>query len=170
MRVTSIPRITESISISEYVFGAAQRQITYPGLAQCISVTKFSGGLLRGTHISPGSSPDEVKEHFRLLNAGSVGQYSDWYVIGQFQEHFRTANAVMGNMSSLRQTLRKRLGKGNTFYTFDTSALTASENWAFGIDIRATQQNYKLEFSFAKAFGRPDKPFSKLSDWYFTKI
>ena len=170
MRVTSIPRVSESIDIPEYVFGSAQKQITYPGLAQCISVTKFSGGLLRGTHISPGCSPDEVKEHFRLLNAGSVGQYSDWYVIGQFNEHFATANAVMHNISALRKTLRKRLGKNNTFYSFNTSPLSAGEGWTFGIDIRATQQNYKLQFSFAKAFGARTKPFSPLSNWYFTKL
>ena len=170
MRVTKIEEFAESARVPEYVVGAAQSEITYPGLSQCISITGYHVGRLLGTHISPGSTKDEIAEHFRLLSTDCGNYYPTWYIAGQFTKHFATASAVMNTMDKFRKTVRKALGKDATYYVYDTSLLTESEGWSFGIDIRATLVGGEPKFSFAKFGGRRDKPFSDLATWYFMRL
>ena len=170
MRVTKIAEFGESARVPEYVVGAAQREITYPGLSQCISITGYHVGRVLGTHISPGCTAEEVKEHFRLLSTSCGNHYPTWYIAGQFTKHFATPKAVMGSMDKFRKTVRKELGSDATYHVFDTSSLTETEGWSFGIDIRAELQNDGLKFGFAKFGGRRDKAFHNLALWYFKRM
>jgi len=170
VRVKKIEAFADSARVPEYVVGAAQREITYPGLSQCISITGYHVGRVLGTHISPGSTAEEIKEHFRLLSTECGDHFPTWYIAGQFRKHFATSKAVMSSMDKFRKTVRKELGKDATYYVFDTSTLTESEGWSFGIDIRATLTNGEPKFSFAKFGGRRDKPFSNLAAWYFNRL
>ena len=170
MRVTKIENFADTARVPEYVVGAAAREITYPGLSQCISITGYHVGRVLGTHISPGSTTEEIGEHFRLLSTQCGDHYPAWYIAGQFQKHFATAKAVMSSMDKFRKTVREGLGTDATYYVFDTSALTESEGWSFGIDIRARLVNGEPKFSFAKFGGRLDKAFNNLAVWYFTRL
>lgn len=170
MRVTRITGFGESASIPEYVVGAAQQQLTYPGLSQCISITGYHVGRLLGTHISPGSSAAEIDEHFRALTTDCGAHYPVWYIAGQFQKHFATPKAVMGSMDKFRKTARAKLGRDATLRVFDTSSLTESEGWSFGLDIRARLVDGEPVFSFAKFGGRRDKAFHSLARWYFNRL
>ena len=170
MRVTKITSFSETASIPEYVVGAAQQQITFPGLSQCISITGYHVGRLLGTHISPGSSSAEIDEHFRVLTAECGDHFPEWFIAGQFQKHFATPKAVMGSMDKFRKTARAKLGQNTTLHVFDTSTLTETEGWSFGLDIRANLVDGEPRFSFAKFGGRKDKPFHPLARWYFKRL
>ena len=169
MRVKKIQSVAESASIGEYVVGAAQREITYPGLVQCISITGYHVGRLLGTHISPGSTADEIVEHFRLLTTDCGDHYPAWYIAGQFKEHFATPKAVMSSMDKFRKTAREKLGKDSALYVFDSSTLKESEHWNWGIDIRATLVDGAPKFSFAKGSGAK-KRFYNLAGFYFNRL
>lgn len=170
MRVTKISEALDSAYIFEYNVGNGQREVTYPGLQQCISVTGYSAGGVLGTHISPGATADEIKEHFRLLRTECGSYYPTWYVVGQFQEHFDTPNAIMSSMEEVRKTLRKRLGRDDTYYVLDTSTLSQSLHYTYGIDIRASLISGELSFGFAKSGGSRDKSFKSFNSWYFNRL
>lgn len=170
MRVKKIDAFGDTVSVREYVAGAAQRQITYPGLAQCISITGYHVGRLLGTHISPGSTADELDEHFRLLNDELGDHYSTWYLAGQLQEHFATSSAIMNSVDKLRKTVRSRLGKDATYYLLDTTSVTNALHSNYGIDIQATLVGGEPKFGFAKALGRKDKQFTPITAWYFNRL
>ena len=170
MRVTSIPTFAATASIPEYVFGAAQQEITYPGLSQCISITGYGVGRLVGTHISPGSTVDEIDAHFSLLRDASTNCQPTWYIAGQFTKHFATAKAVMNTWDKFRKTVRTKLGDASAYYVFDTSKLTEEAGWSFGLDIRATLVDGAPKFCFAKFGGRKDKPFKNLALFYFNRL
>lgn len=167
MAVKKITGFADSVSVLEYTAGSAQREITYPGLQQCISITGRHNGVILGTHISPGASSDDIEEHFDLLQTGFGPVYPEWYIAGQFQNHYTTPKAVMGSPEAFRKTVRKHLGKTATFYVFDTSALADSiGNW--GINIRAELVGNEPKFSFRKAMGKAD--YQSFSLWYFSKM
>lgn len=170
MRVTKIVPFVDSASVPEYVVGAAQREIVYPGLQQCISVTGYHVGRVLGTHISPGATVEEIKAHFRLLSTDCGEHYSSWYIAGQFKNHFVTPKAVMSSMDKVRKTLREELGKDATYYVFDTSTLSDSLGYTYGIDIRASLVGGALKFGFAKSGGRRDKAFNNIAVWYFNRL
>lgn len=169
MPVVRIPRFQDEERVSEYYVAAARQEITFPGLMQCISITGYHVGRLLGTHISPGATSDEVVEHFRILTTECGDHFPTWYVAGQFQNHFATPKAVMNSWDNVRKTLRANLGSNSAHYVFDTSSLTATEHWP-GIDVRAQLVNGEPKFSFARALGRRDKPFSHLAHWYFNRL
>lgn len=170
MAVVKISNFAESASINEYYVGAAQRVVTYPGLIQCISITGYHIGRIMGTHISPGSSADDISEHFRILTTECGAHYPVWYIAGQFREHFATPKAVMNSMDKFRKMAREKLGKSSTLYVFDTSDLKEEAGFTYGIDIRATLVDGEPKFGFAKKGGRPDKPFKNLAVWYFDRL
>lgn len=170
MAVERIDTIADKTIINEYYVGAAQRQVAYPGLEQCLSVTGSTTSRVVGTHISPGSSKDDIKEHFQILTSEFGDCNPEWYIAGQVSKHFATAGAVLSSMDQVRKTARKELGKTSDIYLFDTSDLTRTEHWTYGIEIRATLSGGSLKFSFARSGGRPDRPFHNLPGWYFNRI
>lgn len=170
MRVKLINGFPPSARITEYLVGAAQEEITYPGLSQCISITGYHVGRILGTHISPGSTQEEIDEHFRLLTTACGDHYGVWYIAGQFRNHFATPKAVMSSMEKLRQTTREKLGNNSALHVYDTSALTQTEGWSWGLDIRATLVEGEPKFAFAKFGGGQDKRFKNLALWYFDRL
>jgi hypothetical protein len=161
--------IQERQEVPEYTVGVARKEIVYPGLAQCISITAYDQGRLIGTHISPGSTEEELEEHFTLLKEASENRVLTWYVAGQFENHFKTPKAILSSRDVLERTVQDKLGRQSTYYMFDTS-LVAQEIGGFGIDLLASIVNVQLKFGIAKAFGPKKKTFRNIALWFFTRI
>lgn len=170
MPVEKIPTCEPHASIPEYVVGEAQRQITYSSISFCITITGFDIGRLLGTHISPRATHDEVNEHFRILTTECGAHYPQWFIAGQFKNHFAHPKAVMKSLDDLRNMARAQLGNDAELFVFDTSQLTELMEWGFGLDLRVTLRGNKPHFSFAKAFGAKDQPFKELLHWYFNRL
>jgi hypothetical protein len=168
VRVQKIADFGDTASVTEYLAGAAQRQITYPGLQQCISITGYHVGRVLGTHVSPGATSDELDEHFRLLSSECGDHWDIWYVAGQLQNHFSTSTAIINSLGKLRQTLHTKLGKDATYYLFDTSNLS-NDLAGWGVDVRATLVGTKVEFAVAKWPSR-NANFMPLNVWHFKRL
>ena len=161
--------VPERQYVPEYTVGVARKEIVYPGLAQCISVTGYYQGRLIGTHVSPGCTAEELDDHFAMLRTESESQALSWYVAGQFRNHFQTSKAIMDSRDALERTVQGQLGQHCTFHLFDTSAV-ALEIGGFGIDLLASIVNAQVKFGIAKAFGSKQKTFKNIALWYFTRI
>ena len=164
MTIKTLPGFPESQNCVEYTVGAAQKEFIYPAIQQCISLTGFNIGGLLGTHISPGSSAEDVEQLLNALRSGGGANYPDWYIVGQFQEHFKYTKVKWTSIEKIVKTLRMKLSKTANFYAFDTSPIVSKNRWNWGVDIKANRAPFGVNFSYAKSGGAKTKPFKPITD------
>lgn len=163
MAIRTLPGFPESQTCLEYMVGAAHKKFMYPGIQQCISLTGFNVAGLLGAHISPGSSKLDIDAILRALRSGGGENYPDWYIVGQFQEHFKYSKVKWNSLDKIVNDLRKQLGKKANFYAFDTGDIVKRQKWSWGIDIQAEHTPFEAKFSYAKAGGARTKAFTPIT-------
>ena len=166
MAIYTLPGFPDSQTCVEYAVGVSRKKFLYPGVAQCLSLTGFNVSGLLGTHISPGSTRLDIEGIMRALRAGGGENFPDWYIVGQFQEHFQHSRINWTSIKNIVKDLRKQLGKKANFYVFDTSPIVEKHDWAWGIDIQAEHTPFAAKFSYAKAKGPQSQPFTAITDGF----
>lgn len=155
----------------EYTAGAAQKKFTYPGIIQCLSLTGVNEVGLLGTHISPGSSKADIEQLLNALRSGGGENFPHWYVVGQFQQHFKHSKVKWTSINKIVLALQKKLSKTAKFHVFDTSPIVDKEHWSWGIDIQVKRGATVLtpQVSYAKAGGSKTKAFTQITNGFEVK-
>lgn len=166
MAIVTLPGFPDSQTCLEYTVGAAHKKFIYPGIQQCISLTGFNVAGLLGTHISPGSSKLDIDTILHALRSGGGENFSDWYIVGQFQEHFKHSKVKWTSFDKIVKDLRKQLSKTANFYVFDTTPIVNAQQWTWGIDIQAEHTPFEAKFSYAKASGPKIKNFTAITNGF----
>ena len=169
MTVQALQGFPDSQMCFEYTVGAARNEFLYPGIQQCISLTGFNVSGLLGTHISPGSSTLDIDKTFNVLRSGGGANYPDWYIVGQFEEHFKHTKVNWNSIDKIVKSLRKNLSKTANLHFFDTSPIVKREGWSWGIDIKAERAVFGIDFSYAKPGGLNTKLFTSMTEDFLKK-
>jgi len=163
MTVKALPGFTPSQSVFEYCVAAAQDELVYPGILQCISITGYSVGGLIGTHVSPGATEEDLQNTFQILRSGAGRNFDTWYVVGNFTKHFTYIKVPWWNTArKIKSALRKNLSKSAKYWAFNTDTIEGSGS-GFGIDVIATRGASGVEIAYAKASRQGDKPRQPIS-------
>lgn len=157
-----MPGFPDTQNVYEYCVAAAQKQMVYPGIQQCISITGFSVFGLLGTHVSPGATADEIDKTLEILKTGGGANYPNWYIVGNFSNFFNYTQVGWNSFAKIASALRKNLSKKATYLVFDTSDISNSVG-SWGIDILATRNTFGVDFAYAKGSGPSPKPTTAIT-------
>ncbi|MFM0632784.1 hypothetical protein [Paraburkholderia xenovorans] len=173
-KITTLPgNLGSHDNVTEYTVAAARTQLTYPAIQQCISITGFNAYGLLGAHVSPGANNKQIAETFKILIEHGGKSYPTWYVVGNFEQHFKWTKVGWNSTLKIAGAMRDNLGELLTYYSLDTSAVSkgpVNDPWSWGIDIRATHTTSGVEFAYAKALGPNTKTFTTIPDVFFIQV
>nr|CAX67698.1 hypothetical protein Y69_0159 [Yersinia enterocolitica] len=74
--------IAISANIRESECRLAAREICYPGLSSCITITLFNGDIMVGIHCTIANSAHEIRDAIKEIKEKIAIEFSDCYVIG----------------------------------------------------------------------------------------
>ncbi|MGB1239245.1 MAG: hypothetical protein ACPG4U_13590 [Pseudomonadales bacterium] len=162
MPIQALPGFPPTQNIVEYCIGSAKDSCVYPRILQCLSITGFTKQGLIGTHISPGATEEDLKQTFETLRTGGGSNIKQWYIVGNFQKHFQDTKVGWTSVAKIAKRLRKEFDSGAVYQIADTTALLKSPGCSWGIDICAKRESTSVSYTFARAGGAKDKPFTEL--------
>lgn len=142
-------------SLVEYHVGKAQRSCVFPAIQQCFAIVGVRATHMACTHVSPGSSAQDITDTFDALKDIGGTWASDWYVLGPCAHFFRSTNTPWTSITDVRAAFTAAFGDtGANHWIMDLTS--QRENFGFGIDVRAdfTVGNRSPAFSYKKGFAR----------------
>jgi hypothetical protein len=119
----------EQLKVFESSTASADRKVAYPGILQCITLTGVTSTGLVGAHISPGQSPESIRDQCGYLNELGASRCLDWYLVGNIMIHASCSQAKdkgWVSTGSIVQHLKSELETAAPFYAYDTSLEASS--------------------------------------------
>lgn len=148
----NLPGFVGERKIVEYCAGVAQNEIEYPGIAQCISITGLTTAGMIGAHISPGSTRKNMDDLLQMLRSGGIKTSIAIYVVGNFDEHFSTSNAIWKQKKQMIKELRSTLDTRTVIYSCNTSQFLQNVG-GHSLNIWATRQPTSIQFTYRARTG-----------------
>ncbi|WP_045413145.1 hypothetical protein [Vibrio owensii] len=163
--------IEEEQKVYEYVVSAAEKRIIYPGVIQCITITGVVPNIgIIGTHISPGATKEEIEKTFEILNSGGAAGCSSWYLVGNFEQHYKYNQIGWKSEKKIIQYMRSKLGGNARYFSCDISSMAKDFGHTWGTDIYAELDRDNIFFSEKKSASRNNESESKLIRADFTEF
>ncbi|WP_104024503.1 hypothetical protein [Vibrio hyugaensis] len=155
--------VKDEQSVFEYVVSSATKRIIYPGVIQCITITGVVPNIgIIGAHISPGATKSEIEATFDILNTGGSAGCLSWYVMGNFEQHFKYNKFGWKSEKKVLKYISSKLGKNARYFSFDIGTIAKDCCHTWGTDILVELNADEIYFSEKKSASRVDKSEFKL--------
>jgi|APMI01.1.fsa_nt_gi hypothetical protein len=154
----------DDISLPEKRVGMGNKSCTYPGIQQCFAIAGWTAGGAIGTHVTPGSTKQELNDTFDYLKQLGGKSVRYWYVVGPFVDHFATTTALWKSVKDIQTTFDKFFkNNANNRYILDAREQRKIHTW--GINIRAEHRAWEgmIRFSYAPAMGKGSNTYNAFS-------
>lgn len=162
-------------SLPERWVGIANDVCIFPGIEQCFAVLGFRHDCLICTHVTPGTTKDEMSETFDALAGLGGAEVLHWYILGPRGAHFGTSTALWTNDAAIKKTFKKQLKNKNASYLMLDSSAEARlpipdidrpghTRQPRGIDIRAQDRGAGPSFSY-RPMGFVNRQTRALHPW-----
>lgn len=92
------------LNVEEGQIGKAMQSAIFPGIAQCFAIAGRRQSFMICTHVTPGSSAQDITDTFELMRELGGTWVSSWHVVGPFSEHFNTSTAQWTSVQDIRDT------------------------------------------------------------------
>jgi hypothetical protein len=159
-----------NLSLPEYRVGKASTSCIYPGIGQCFAIAGWAQDGMVCTHVSPGSTQDEIADTFHEMGNLGGDTILYWYVVGPFVQHFAEKKAQWRKAKDVLKSFEKSFkNKSASHFILDASAerntqvlepgFTIPRTWS-SIDIRAERRSYESMVIFSFKEGSP-----RVKDW-----
>lgn len=165
-----------TLSLPEYTVGKAASECIYPGVDQCFAITGIRGSNMICTHVSPGSTAQNIADIFRYLDELGGTWVLDWYVIGTCNEFFSRASAPWKSRADMRASFTARFGDtGANHWLLDNAGLRPRDVHGYigyGVDIRAVfdPTTRTASFSYKQAFANHITTWTALNAGAFNRF
>lgn len=144
-----------NLSLAEGEVGVGTFSITCPAIIQCFAIVGKRGSALIGTHVTPGSTDEQIKATFEYLKSIGGDDVHYWYILGPKQTHF-SYSRVWKSDKAIKKTFKDTFGSSNATLTFLDAAdeLTTivtdprynADFKTSAIDVRATLSTGGIKF------------------------
>lgn len=145
-------------SLAEGEVGEATDSCIYPGIAQCFAIAGWTPNSMLCTHVTPGSTKDEMDATFTFLSSIGGDQVLHWYLLGPFTDHFAVTKAQWRSVKDIKKTFKSKFkNKVATHLILDATQERHTKRLYPGItipmefssiDIQVVRRGITLAFSY----------------------
>ena len=146
------------LSLSEGEVGAATDTCIFPGIAQCFAIAGLTANSMLCTHVTPGSTKEDIDATFGYLKDIGGENVMYWYLLGPFTDHFAVTKAQWRSVQHIKKTFKANFkNKAATHMILDATQERHSKRLYPGItvpmefssiDIRAVRRGITMAFSY----------------------
>ena len=153
MPIALLPATADQ-SLAEGQVGKASATCVFPCIQQCIAVVGVRVTHLACTHITPGSSAQDIVDTFESLKEVGGAWASAWYLLCPLNDFFSAAHSPWTSQAEIKTAFEDAFGSGVAdYWIMDVG--TERNQFAFGLDIRADfTVGAQPAFSYKKAYAR----------------
>ena len=146
------------LSLSEGEVGEATESCIYPGIAQRFAIAGWAPNSMLCTHVTPGSTKDDIDVTFEYLKTIGGDDVMHWYLLGPFTDHFAVTKAQWRSVGNIKKTFKSKFkNKAAVHLILDATEERHSRRLYPGItvpmefssiDIRVLRRGITLAFSY----------------------
>lgn len=158
-------------SLIEFSVGKAQTSCVYPAIQQCFAIAGVRATHMACTHVTPGSSAQDILDTFEYLKEIGGTWASDWYVIGPFSHFFTSDNTPWTSAQDIKDAFTAAFGDtGANHWIMDVT--DQRNQFGFGIDVKIdmTAGNRVITPSYKKGFARHITTWTPLDNADFVRF